>query len=65
MNARNVVLIFIAGVVAGGAVLYFLSKHALTVTPQTYTNLEEWEIVKDPTTGRVQGVRVKRTAGTR
>ena len=28
----------------------------------TYTNVEEWEIIKDPKTGRTTGVRVKRTA---
>lgn len=35
---------------------------ATFVPAKTYSNLEEWEIVRDPDTGRVKGVRVKRTA---
>jgi hypothetical protein len=33
-----------------------------TQTPQTYSNVEEWEIIRDPETGRTKGIRVIRNA---
>lgn len=38
------------------------ANYVAVANTKTYTNTEEWEFIKDPGTGRVRGVRVKRTA---
>lgn len=41
-----------------GSITTYVAKNS----KKTYTNTEEWEFLKDPETGRVRGVRVKRHA---
>jgi hypothetical protein len=57
---------FEEGLIVGIAIgLGILLIYVFTSTPsktQSYSNVEEWEIVKDPETGRVRGVRVHRRA---
>jgi hypothetical protein len=49
------------GIPVGIALLWFFT-HSKSTTAKTYANLEEWEFVRDPITGRTKGLRVKRTA---
>ena len=62
---------FLVGVVVGMIlmcmVLSFMSQFMLVQPVQpaaatTYANLEEWEVIKDPVTGRTRGIRVIRRA---
>jgi hypothetical protein len=56
---------FLLGISIGIGLYWFFtcSSQAPTyVQAKTYSNVEEWEIVRDPETGRTLGVRVKRTA---
>jgi uncharacterized membrane-anchored protein YhcB (DUF1043 family) len=49
------------GIPVGIALLWFFT-HSKSTTAKTYANLEEWEFIRDPITGRTKGLRVKRTA---
>jgi hypothetical protein len=49
------VLLLVLGVVLGYVIFRIASGYS-------YSNIEEWEIVRDPETGRVRGVRVHREA---
>ena len=71
MDIEDGFLGFIIGVIIAIPLFLIISKpppepQVQFSTPQNqatyYENNEEWEIIKDPETGRTQGVRVKRTA---
>jgi hypothetical protein len=58
-------LILAAGLLLGipiGIALLWFFTHPKSTTAKTYANLEEWEFIRDPITGRTKGLRVKRTA---
>ena len=58
-------LLLLGGLVIGGVVVYLVVRPKVGTSyavVNTYTNTEEWEFIKDPNTGRVKGVRVKREA---
>jgi hypothetical protein len=58
-------LILAAGLLLGipiGIALLWFFTHSKNTTAKTYANLEEWEFIRDPITGRTKGLRVKRTA---
>jgi cell division protein FtsN len=59
----GVIIGVLIGIPLGYIILQiFKQKEALVWVPQrTYTNMEDWEFVKD-SRGRVTGVRVKREA---
>jgi hypothetical protein len=63
-NFEKAILV-IAGIAIGAVAVYFYmkSKTSLPVSyaVKTYSNIEEWEIVKD-SDGRVRGVKVHRKA---
>jgi hypothetical protein len=51
------------GVPIGIALFWFFTHPPQSAfAPKTYSNLEEWEFIRDPATGRTKGLRVKRTA---
>jgi hypothetical protein len=55
----------VIGVPVGMVLFWFLSKHVGSeglFASKTYSNLEEWEFIRDPSTGRTKGLKVKRTA---
>jgi len=68
MDKTDKTLIFILGLLAGGILVALLIKPVAAfaapsnLKARTYVNTEEWEIVRDPKTGRTQGVKVKRKA---
>jgi hypothetical protein len=49
------------GIPVAIALLWFFNQSQNTIT-KTYANLEEWEFIRDPVTGRTEGLKVKRTA---
>jgi hypothetical protein len=58
-------LILAAGLLLGipiGIALLWFFTHSKSTVAKTYANLEEWEFIRDPITGRTKGLRVKRTA---
>lgn len=61
-------ILLLGGIAVGGVFVYFFLRPVPTTVAsqpsETYSNIEEWEIIKNPVTGRVEGVRVKRTAKT-
>jgi hypothetical protein len=64
MNNWEKVLLIGVGLVAGVVVTLAIFRpktQAITYVARTYTNMEEWEFIKD-LDGRVRGVRVKRNA---
>lgn len=67
-NAEKALLLIIGAIIGGFIVLMVKPSLALSSAsaPQfrvrTYENMEEWEFVRDPKTGRTQGVRAKRHA---
>ena len=71
MDVEDILLGLIIGIVLAVPISLLLFKSPTTQTtyfvpekPKTivYENLEEWEVIKDPETGRTKGVRVKRNA---
>jgi hypothetical protein len=59
-----VALGLLLGIPLGMAALWFLvqaGQHQSGL-PVTYSNVEEWEFVRDPATGRTLGVKVHREA---
>lgn len=66
LNNWELLLLGIAiGVPLGVVIIYVANRpvasSATLAVPRTYSNLEEWEIVRDKD-GRTKGVRVKRDA---
>ncbi len=71
MDSDNLILGIVLGLFIALPLFYILFKPSPTsarlLTAQApkiiyYTNVEEWEIIKNKKTGRTEGVRVKRTA---
>jgi len=55
----------LVGIPLGIGLLWFISQSTSSIaTPKTYSNLEEWDIVKDER-DRVIGLKVKREAESR
>jgi hypothetical protein len=50
------------GIPLGMAAVCLLIPPVRASAPRTYENVEEWEIIKDPETGRTKGIRVHRNA---
>jgi hypothetical protein len=51
------------GIPIGIALLWFFTNAPQNIfAPKTYSNLEEWEFIRDSATGRTKGLKVKRTA---
>jgi hypothetical protein len=64
-NWLIIALGLVLGIQIGIALLLFLTTQKSTTAKSavpTYSNLEEWEFIRDPNTGRTKGLRVKRTA---
>jgi uncharacterized membrane-anchored protein YhcB (DUF1043 family) len=58
-------LLLTAGLLIGipvGIALFWFFTHSKSTAAKTYANLEEWEFIRDPATGRTKGLMVKRTA---
>jgi MFS superfamily sulfate permease-like transporter len=58
---------FLVGVVVGMILMCIVFSFMSQFTFQpaaatTYANLEEWEVIRDPVTGRTRGIRVIRRA---
>lgn len=68
MDTEDILLGLLIGVIIAIPLALFLSKSPttaplkFTANKVYYENKEEWEIIKDPETGRTKGVSVKRTA---
>lgn len=66
MDTSDKILLLILGAIAGGiiigGIILLRGTASGALNARSYTNDEEWEIVRDAKTGRTQGVRVKRTA---
>jgi len=50
------------GIPIGMLLLWLLTHSQSLSTGKTFSNLEEWEFIRDPETGRTKGLRVRRTA---
>lgn len=65
-NLVYIVLGLFVGVPLGAFFLWLFTRprspSPTYVPTKTYSNVEEWEIVKDPATGRTKGLRVHRMA---
>jgi hypothetical protein len=59
LRAGNLLLV-LAGVVAGAALVAFLLRRPLLFSSTLLTNREEWEMVRNPITGRLERIVVHR-----
>jgi len=57
LEIKDLILGFLLGLAVG----WIISQHSTARLRKTYSNVEEWEIIKDEK-GRVRGIKVHRTA---
>ena len=66
MDTWEKVLLIAVGIVFGAGITFVLTRPrtqpASYAVARTYSNTEEWDIIRDEETGRVKGVRAHRDA---
>jgi len=68
METWEKVLLLVLGVAVGAGITFVLTRPRADAQPtsyavaRTYSNTEEWEIIRDEKTGRVKGVKAHRRA---